>query len=284
MAKFLSVSLYSPPTWWPKTSVVKRPRAISGTQITILGCGTSSGVPLLACECQTCLSSDPKNKRTRASVLIQTGSRVFLIDSSPDLKDHLLREKIYWIDAVLYSHPHADHLHGIDDLRSLNFLMAQPLPCYGNAWTLDVIKKRFDYIFKNTQAGGGKPMLELFSIEKTKKIKEISVVPLPVIHGKMPVLGYRINDVAYITDCSYIPEHTIKKLKNLDVLVLDCLRTESHPTHLNIDGALSIALQIKARRTYFTHMGHEIEYHAFRKSLPRSMYPAYDGLKIRSSS
>jgi phosphoribosyl 1,2-cyclic phosphate phosphodiesterase len=272
--------LYNPPNFWPKKPTVPKPRRISGTRLTVLGCGTSAGVPLLGCRCGVCRSSDPRNRRTRASVAIQTGDKVFLIDTSPDLREQALQNKLFWIDAVLFTHPHADHIHGVDDLRNYNYLMAKSLPCYGNSWSLDVLQNRFDYIFKETQVGGGKPMLGLNLIEKRTRIAGVPVQPLELVHGKMPVLGYRINDIAYITDCSYIPDRTFSYLKNLDVLVLDCLRPQAHATHLNVEKALALAESIGARRTYFTHMGHEIEYRKFAKSLPRNMYPAHDGLVI----
>lgn len=265
-----------------KNPLTNPPRFISGTAIRILGCGTSSGVPLLACQCKTCLSKDPRNHRTRASIVIQTGRTVFLVDTSPDLRTQALANDVKWIDATLFSHPHADHLHGIDDLRTFNYIMARPIPCYGNEWTIETIRTRFDYIFHLGQRGGGKPALDLHILNKRQKIKGVWVQPLELVHGSLPVLGYRINDVAYITDCSYIPDRTFKLLKGLNVLVLDCLRFTKHPTHLNVEEAIEVAKKIKAKKTYFTHMGHEIEYRDFAKSLPPKMYPAYDGLLIRS--
>lgn len=276
----MTPSHYTPPGHWPDIPSVSPPKPVKGTKLTILGCGTSAGVPLLACICSVCRSSDKRNRRTRASVVIQAGSKVFLIDTSPDLRKQALNSKLFWVDAVLYTHPHADHIHGVDDLRTYNYLMARPLPCYGNDWSIDVLKTRFDYIFKATQIGGGKPMLELHVIKKPTQIAGVRVTPLELVHGRMPVLGYRINDIAYITDCSYIPDRTFRYLKDLNVLVLDCLRPSAHSTHLNVESALELASKIGARRTYFTHMGHELEYKKFARSLPRNMFPAYDGLVI----
>lgn len=261
---------------------VSPPKPIKGTQITILGCGTSSGIPLLACKCKTCTSKDPRNKRLRASVLIRTGNKNFLIDTSPDLRAQAMQNGFLWIDSVLFTHPHADHVHGIDELRSFNFIMHRPIPCYGNEWTIRTLRTKFDYIFKKTQMGGGKPKIDLRLLEKAKKIYGIKVQPLKLIHGRLPVLGYRINDVAYITDCSYIPDQTFRYLKNLDVLVLDCLRPQLHSTHLNVEGSLALAKKIGAKRTYFTHMGHELEYKEFARFLPKGIWPAYDGLVIKS--
>lgn len=271
----------SPSSWKHKPFLKKKPLISQNSQVTILGCGTSTGAPLLTCRCETCLSKNPRNHRLRASIVIQAGRKVFLIDTSPDLRSQALHNKLHWIDAVLYTHPHADHLHGIDELRTYNFLMGRSIPVYANEWTLKEVKKKFGYIFQNTQEGGGKPHLSLHCIEKPTAIGGVKVIPLPVIHGKWEVLGYRIKDIAYITDCSYVPDATLKLLRKLDVLVLDCLRYTNHPTHLNVDQALELAKKIGARRTYFTHMGHEIEYQRFAKSLPRGMFPAYDGLVIK---
>ncbi|MEW6057095.1 MAG: MBL fold metallo-hydrolase [Bdellovibrionota bacterium] len=273
---------YPSPKWWPRVPRTKPPKPIRGTILTVLGCGTSTGVPLLACRCATCRSKDPRNNRSRASVFVQAKGSTFLIDTSPDLRLQCMRNKIFWVDAALFTHPHADHIHGLDDLRSLNFLMAKRIPCYGNSWLIESLQNKFDYIFKKTQIGGGKPMLDLHVLTRPKMIAGAKVIPLELIHGRMPVLGFRINDIAYITDCSYIPDRTFRYLKNLSVLVLDCLRPAQHETHLNVEASLAIAKRIAAKRTYLTHMGHELEYNAFKRSLPRGIVPAYDGLKIRA--
>jgi phosphoribosyl 1,2-cyclic phosphate phosphodiesterase len=213
---------------------------------------------------------------------MRSAGKTFLIDTSPDLRQQAMSNKIFWLDAVLYTHPHADHMHGVDELRTFNFLMGRPIPIYGNDWSLSELKEKFSYIFKYTQEGGGKPKLDLHQIKGVTNISGVQVTPLPLVHGTMPVLGFRINDMAYITDCSTIPDKTLRLMRDLDVLVLDCLRPNAHPTHLCIDEALELAHRIRARRTYFTHMGHEIEYERFAKSLPKGMYPAHDGLVIKS--
>lgn len=258
------------------------PKAVKGTVLHVLGCGASSGVPLLACPCSVCKSRNPKNKRLRASVYFQVGKKVFLVDTSPDFRQQAHRAHLHWIDAVLFTHPHADHIHGLDDLRAFNFLMAKSIDCYGNSWTIETLASRFDYIFKKTQVGGGKPQLNLHIIDKPQTIHGVRVIPLELIHGRMPVLGYRIKNVAYITDLTYLPDSTLRLLKGLDVLVLDCLRPEPHSTHLHVDSAVQLATRIGAKRTFFTHMGHELEYKQFSRYLPKNMFPAFDGLIIKA--
>lgn len=263
-------------------AISKPPKPVKATVLKILGCGTSTGTPVLCCDCRACRSRDPKNKRTRASVAFQVGNKVLLVDTSPDLRLQAMREKVFWIDAVLFTHPHADHVHGIDELRSFNFLMRKSIPCFGNTWTIKAIRRKFDYIFKTTQEGGGKPVLDLHRIDEPMKIAGVQVVPLEVIHGSLKVLGYRINNIAYITDCSYIPAKTLDKLNDLDVLVLDCLRETPHPTHFNVEGSLAIAKRIGARRTILTHLAHDIEYGRLTKMLPKNVFVAYDGLTVRA--
>lgn len=264
----------------PAKPKVRPPHSVQGTKVTILGCGTSTGVPLLACTCPTCRSRDPRNKRLRSSVSIQVRDKVFLIDTTPDLREQGLRNRMFWIDAVLFTHPHADHTHGIDELRSYNYLMTRRIDCYGNAWTLGAIRNKFDYIFKKTQKGGGKPLIDLHRLRGGKTIAGIRVIPLECSHGNLGVLGYRIGDVAYLTDITEIPSRTLPKLRGLKLLVLDCLRYRPHPTHLNVTAAIELAKKIGAKKTVFTHMGHEVEYKTFARSLPENMTPAFDGLVI----
>ncbi len=277
--KTRNLELRSPRWKWPP-KFKEKPLIPPGDRVIILGCGTSAGSPILGCTCPTCSSSDPRNNRGRASVAIQSKGRCFLVDTSPDLRQQALANKLNWVDAVLFTHPHADHLHGIDEMRTYNYLTGRVIPAYGNEWTLREIIDRFGYIFEEGYEGGGKPRLDLHLMQRPRAIVGVKVIPLPVDHGSMPVLGYRIKDIAYITDCSSVPDRTFRSLKNLDVLVLDCLRPGKHTTHLSVDEAIILAHKIKAKRTYFTHMGHEIEYNDFAKSLPATMQPAYDGLVI----
>lgn len=259
------------------------------TTLTILGSGTSVGVPVIGCTCQVCRSRNPRNKRLRASVLFQTRGKTILIDTSPDLRAQALREKMTHVDAVLFTHPHADHIQGIDEIRAFNFLQKQVIPAYGNAWTCEELPDRFPYIFRPTGPveGGGIPQLDLNLFDAGAPqltIAGIPVVPIPVMHGSKECVGYRIDSVAYVTDCSYIPPTSLERMKELSVLVLDCLRIIPHRTHLNLDQALEVIRQVRPKKTYLTHLGHEFDYAEWAKKLPKGVALAYDGLKIRGET
>lgn len=255
--------------------------------VTILGCGTSVGAPMIGMQNMP-QYKNPKNRRMRSSCLIEPqgrGGPAILIDTSPDLREQAIRffpQKNPRLDAVLITHSHADHLHGLDDIRPFNFYQKNPIPLYAEAQVLEDIKTKFSYIFSQTQEGGGKPKINLISVlDQAFTVAGEKVQPLPLEHGNQSCLGFRIRNIAYLTDCSYIPPPSMSKLKGLELLILDCLRPKAHPTHFNVETALSYAKQIGAKKTVFTHMGHELEYEEFRKSLPRGMQPAYDGMQFR---
>lgn len=266
--------------------------------LTILGCGTSVGVPILGMQNKPQFKKE-KNWRLRASVLLEPfgrGGPAVLIDTSPDLRQQVIRyfpqprgNRYPRLDAILLTHTHADHLHGLDDIRPFNFYQKQAMPLYAQPQSLDDIRIKFAYIFHPYQEGGGIPQLELcpvasqpFRLEKCTdpRLKKLEVTPLPIEHGKMHILGYRVGKIAYVTDCSYISDTTIALMQGLEVLVLDCLRPKPHTTHLHVEQALDYARRIGARKTVFTHMSWELEYEAFKKSLPRGMVPAYDGMQL----
>ncbi len=253
--------------------------------LTILGCGTSTGVPLIGCRCKVCTSKNPKDKRLRASAWLQTQNRSILLDTSTDLREQALRAKISRVDAILYTHPHADHLNGIDEMRSFNFIQQETIPVYGNSWTCEELRSRFTYIFSpGPVEGGGIPQLELRQFDSQSPFIDVvgvQVIPLSLKHGSKECIGYRINSVAYITDCSHIPPTSLDRLKGLSVLVLDCLRITPHSTHFNLDQALKIISQLKPKKTFLTHMGHDFGYKDWVKKLPKGVQLAYDGLKIK---
>ncbi|AZO95393.1 MBL fold metallo-hydrolase [Halocella sp. SP3-1] len=249
-------------------------------KITFLGTGTSHGVPLIGCNCDICLSDDPKNKRNRSSVYIQFDDLNLLIDTPPELRLGLLKNNISQVDAVLYTHPHADHLMGFDDIRALNMINNKTMPCYGNNYTIKEIKTVFPYINHNIQQGGGIPDVRLITINSNFLIKDKEVYPLPVKHGKLDIYGYRIENMAYITDCSFIPEATFKQLKGIDLIILGALRYRPHSTHMNIEQAIKTIKKLNVSRAYLTHLSHEIEHNKVSRELPENIFLAYDGLIV----
>ena len=255
-------------------------------ELTILGCGTSSGVPLIHCKCAVCRSKNPKNNRLRASAWVRARGKSFLIDTSTDLRQQSLRHKIPRVDAVLYTHPHADHIHGIDELRSFNFVQRESIPAYGNQWTRDELQTKFSYIFKpGPVEGGGIPQLELRPVDtalQTIDILGVPVTPISVRHGSQECVAYRIDSVAYVTDCSYIAPESLDRLRGLSVLVLDCLRLAPHGTHFHLDQALEVVAQLRPKKTFLTHLSHDFDYDKWNRKLPKGVQLAYDGLTVRA--
>lgn len=246
--------------------------------VTVLGSGTSSGIPSLNCECEVCKSTDPLDKRTRASVWIQERETSVIIDTSTDFRQQALRESVKAVDGLLFTHCHADHIHGLDDIRP--FTYDNPIPVYGNEWTIEELKERFSYIFKETQRGGGKPRVILHKINGNIKIGGLEFIPVPLKHGNLDVSGFRTGDFAYLTDCSKIPENSFEKLKGVKYLVIDALRYRPHPTHFSISESIEASKRIGAEQTWFTHICHDISHKKLEQELPDGFAPAFDGLKI----
>jgi len=249
-------------------------------KITFLGTGTSQGIPVINCDCAVCLSDNPHNKRLRTSVIIQSDKTAILIDTSTDLRQQLLRNPITSLDAVVYTHAHADHVCGIDDLRPFNFYSDTRIPVYANQNTIDRLINSFDYAFGNGRIVPGVPNLKANAISGPFKVNELDVFPLELWHGNSIVFGYRINNFAYCTDVNKIPDHTYDQLNNLDVLVLDALREKPHPTHLSLQEAVEVAQRIDAQKTFLIHMGHNIDHEIHGKILPENIHFAYDGLSV----
>lgn len=248
-------------------------------KITILGSGTSTGVPMVGCGCRVCTSPDPRDKRTRASILIETGGKYILVDTSTDLRKQAIREKIPRIDAVLFTHSHADHIHGIDDLRGFHFIHRRIIPCYGTKETLDLIAGNFSYIFKGMESDGYAPLLEPHVIHHPFQLCGKTVIPIPLIHGNSPATGYRIDATAYLTDCSAIPESSRAMLGGLELLIIDALRYTPHFTHFNIEAALKVVEELKPARAVFTHLTHEVSC-LDGERLPTGVELAYDGMVL----
>jgi phosphoribosyl 1,2-cyclic phosphate phosphodiesterase len=251
-------------------------------QITILGSGTSTGVPMVGCGCPVCTSADPRDKRTRASILVKTdGQQYILVDTSTDLRRQALREKIPHIDAVLFTHSHADHIHGIDDLRGFHFIHKRVIPCYADHETMGVVAANFGYIFKGLEVAGYSPLLEPHVVHGPFQLFGCRVVPIPLVHGHMRSTGYRIDNLAYLTDVSLIPAASMELLRGLDLLIIDALRYTPHVTHFNIPGALQVVAKLQPRRTILTHLTHEVAY-ADGERLPATVELAYDGMTLET--
>jgi phosphoribosyl 1,2-cyclic phosphate phosphodiesterase len=227
-------------------------------KVTILGSGTSTGVPMVGCNCRGCSSDDPRDKRTRASLFIQHNGRNILIDASTDLRFQALREDIQRVDAVLFTHSHADHVNGIDDLRGFHFLHKEIIPCFGSAATFDTLLTGFSYIFHEHDGSGYTPLLHPQEIDGPFELFGLTVIPIPLEHGRTQALGYRIGNFAYLTDCSAIPDTSLALLEGLDVLVIDGLRWNPHPYHFNIETAITATSPLKAGRTVLTHLTHDV--------------------------
>lgn len=251
-------------------------------KLTFLGTGTSTGVPSVGCDCETCLSDDPHDKRLRVSILIEHAGKKILVDTSIDFRQQALRAKIGYLDAVLITHCHVDHVFGLDDIRPLNFRYGA-MPIYADEIAWKDLRRIYQYIFKPTHIGGGLPQLIPHTISKNSPFcfgEDLLVTPLEVIHGKLPVIAYRFNNFAYATDLNYISEESMQGLMDLDVLVLDCVRLRPHSTHLGLQEALEYIEKLKPKRAFLTHLNHDILHERDSKLLPDNVHFAYDELIV----
>ncbi len=244
--------------------------------ITVLGSGTSTGIPVIGCRCAVCRSDHPRNQRTRCSVLLNYGKYNILVDTSTDLRQQALREDIRHINAVFYTHSHADHMHGIDDLRGFNLRSKQPIPLYGSERTLATIRTSFSYIFDKSEPVSYIPRLKLHPISEAIELFGLEIIPIPMLHGQMETFGYRCGPFAYLTDCNFIPADSFDLLHGLEVLILDGLRFTPHSTHFNIPQAIEVAQKIGAKQTLLTHLSHEVEHPVHDQQLPEGINLAYD--------
>lgn len=251
-------------------------------RVTFLGTGTSHGVPMIGCACDVCQSTDSRDRRSRPSILItlDSGAQV-LVDTSTDLRAQALAHGVTRIDAIVFTHSHADHIFGFDEIRRFNVLAGRPLPVHADARTLDDLRRTFPYAFTPPdQMGGGVPQVEPHEVSGPFVLGGQAFVPVPILHGRRPILGYRVGGFAYLTDCSAIPEPSEGLLEGLDVLVLSALRHRPHPTHFTLGQAVDAAARIGARQTWFTHMCHDLGHEATTRDLPDRMSLAWDGLTI----
>ncbi|MCL6589816.1 MAG: MBL fold metallo-hydrolase [Firmicutes bacterium] len=249
--------------------------------ITLLGTGTSHGVPVLGCECRTCASPDPRDERTRSSAYLVVLGRHILIDTATEFRLQSIKNRVRRVDLVLITHCHADHISGFDDLRRFNELQGGEIPVYGSIETITGIRAMFPYIFDpEAQLGGGKPQIQPVAVEEEFSFGGVTITPIPVWHGKLPVFGYRVGNFAYLTDCSRVPDSSLALLQDLDLLVLGVLRFRPHPTHLNLEQGLELVRGLRPKRTLFTHICHDFKHDEVSQLLPAGVELGYDGKSI----
>jgi phosphoribosyl 1,2-cyclic phosphate phosphodiesterase len=249
-------------------------------RLTILGTGTSMGVPVIGCPCVVCTSTDPRNRRLRTSALLEHRGTTILIDAGPDMRQQVLRQRVDHLDAVLLTHSHADHIGGIDDLRPFTMRDGRSLPIYGDAATLARVRYQFDYAFDPAPSLSTRPRLELCALEDPTQVGAVTVVPLDVRHGPHIITGFRFGRLGYITDGKTLPAHTMERLRGLDVLIINALRYIDHPLHFTLDEAVAIVEQLAPRQAYFVHITHDLEHAAVNAALPSHAQLATDGQVI----
>jgi len=254
--------------------------APAAVKLTVLGSGTSMGVPTIGCGCAVCRSADPKDKRTRPSALLEYNGRAVVIDTTPDFRAQALRAGMTRLDAVLFTHAHADHILGLDDVRPFNFRQNSDVPIYGTRSTIETIQRMFRYIFDGSYPFGGTPSVTVNVIEGPLELFGLVFTPVPVIHGKMEVLGFKFGRAAYLTDFSYLPETSLPLLENLDLLFLDALRYTPHPTHCTVEQALAYVERLRPRQALFTHICHDLAHEETNAKLPPHVRLSYDGMEL----
>ena len=249
-------------------------------RVTFLGSGTSHGVPMIGCSCATCQSSDPHDRRLRPSIYLEIADGpALLVDTSTDLRQQALTHRISRVDAILFTHSHADHVMGLDEVRRFNMLQRSAIPAYADDRTVAELRRTFAYIFDPpSEPGGGIPQIDLKPIDGPFSVGSIRVIPVPIFHGLRPILGFRLGNFAYLTDCNRIPEESFRLLADLDVLVLDALRHRPHPTHFTVAEAVHVVERLRPRRTFLTHICHDLPHAATNAALPSAVKLAFDGL------
>jgi phosphoribosyl 1,2-cyclic phosphate phosphodiesterase len=248
--------------------------------LTVLGSGTSMGVPTIGCSCRVCTSTDPHDHRTRPSVLVEYDGHVVLIDTTPDFRQQAIREKISRLDAILYTHAHADHILGLDDVRPISFRGDGKIPLYAHDSTADALESIFRYIFDANYKYGGIARVELKRINGSLELFGVRFEPVKIIHGEAEIHGFRFGSAAYLTDFSEIPPESKARLRGLDILFLDALRHRPHPTHSTVANSLNLVEELKPRRAFFTHISHDLAHEETNQNLPKHVRLAHDGLKL----
>lgn len=248
--------------------------------LTVLGSGTSMGVPTIGCTCRVCTSADPRDQRTRPSIMLEYSGRCVLIDTTPDFRQQAIREKITRVDAILYTHAHADHILGLDDVRPLSFRSEGKIPLYAHEATASALEGIFRYIFDANYKYGGIARVEMCRINGALDLFGASFVPVKVLHGDAEIHGFRFGSAAYLTDFSEIPPDSMERLRGLDILFLDALRHRPHPTHSTVSNSLRLVEELAPRRAYFTHISHDLAHEETNQGLPQHVRLSHDGLKL----
>jgi phosphoribosyl 1,2-cyclic phosphate phosphodiesterase len=250
-------------------------------KITFLGTGTSQGIPVITCGCAVCKSDDHRNKRLRVSILVETADKTIVIDSGPDFRYQMLRANVQDLDAILYTHEHKDHVAGLDDIRPFNYLLKKNIDIYATERVQHSLRKEFSYIFAEVRYPG-LPQIDMHTItDQVFAIGNTEIIPIDIMHYKLPILGFRIKDFTYITDAKTVSEESITKIKGTKILVVNALQKEHHISHFTLDEAVAFANRIGAETTYFTHMSHNLGLHEeVEKELPKNIKLAYDGLTL----
>lgn len=251
-------------------------------RVTVLGSGTSHGVPMIGCTCGVCTSTDPRDRRTRPSIYVEVenGPKI-LVDTSTDLREQALAHRVSRVDAILFTHSHADHIMGLDDSRRFSQMQKSAIPCYADSQTVASLKRSFYYVFDpETEKGGGLPQIELNVIDGPFAIGGVRIQPIPLMHGSRPILGFRFGDFAYLTDTNHVPEEAMPLLTGVKTLIIDALRHRPHPTHFTVAEALAAAARVQPQQTYLTHICHDLPHVATNESLPSGVELAYDGLQL----
>jgi phosphoribosyl 1,2-cyclic phosphate phosphodiesterase len=249
-------------------------------KITVLGSGTSVGVPMIGCECKVCTSQDPRDNRLRPSIAIACGGHNVLVDTTPDFRTQALRARLKRLDAVLFTHAHADHIMGLDDIRPFNFRQKDPIPVFAAPGTMASIQRSFPYVFDGALRHTNIPQLDPRTIDAPFELFGLEFIPVPVLHGEQTILGFRFGAAAYLTDHSCIPESSMELLQGLDVIFLDALRYKPHPTHSTVDQSIRTVDKLAPRRAFFTHICHDLGHQRAESLLPPHIRLAYDGLEV----
>jgi phosphoribosyl 1,2-cyclic phosphate phosphodiesterase len=249
--------------------------------ITFLGTGTSQGVPVIACDCAVCRSRESKDKRLRSSILVETGNETIVVDTGPDFRQQMLRENVKKIDAVLFTHEHRDHIAGLDDIRAYNYILQNPMDVYAEERVIRALQYEFPYVFAERKYPGI-PQINVHLIDEHPfNINTLTVMPIRALHYRLPVLGFRFGDFAYITDANHVSDQEKEKLQHLKIFAICALRKEKHISHFSLPGAINLIKEIKPEKAYLTHISHQMGLHAnVEKELPESIFLAYDGLKV----